>query len=152
VPINDEQADRYVQEQVIAARLIGIEQDDVFTTYSQLKAYFAEMRPFLKASEESREAVKFLVVPPMPNKTRYLTPAQTLWAGMATTAFAALPSWAREMYAGSLLAPVISKVPLADAATSASMWAWRRALLVVPERIRKSPHVAAAEERLGLAA
>ena len=71
---------------------------------------------------------------------------------MATTALAALPSWAREMYAGSLLAPVISKVPLADAATSASMWAWRRALLVVPERIRKSPHVAAAEERLGLAA
>jgi len=149
--ITSEQADAYVKEQVIAARLIGYEREDIFTTYSDLKTYFAEMRPFLKASEESRAAAKFLVVPPMPNKTRYLTPAQTLWAGVATTGFAALPSWAREMYAGSLLAPVISKVPLVDAATSASMWAWRRALLVVPEKIRKSPHVAAAEERLGLA-
>lgn len=152
MPITSEEADLYVKEQVVAARLIGYDRDDIFTTHAQLKAYFSQMRPFLRASDESRAAARFLIVPPMPTKTRYLTPAQTLWAGVATTALASLPAWAREMYAGSVLAPAVSKVPLADAATSASMWAWRRALLVVPERVRKSPHVAAAEERLGLVA
>jgi uncharacterized protein (DUF2236 family) len=150
--ITPAQADQYVQEQVIAARLIGYQSTDIFTTHHEMKRYFAEMQPFLKADEKSRAAARFLVLPPMPTKTRYLTPAQTVWAGVAATAFAALPGWARQMYGGSAIGPILARAPLADAATSASMWAWRRALLAIPANVRKSPHVSAAEQRLGLAA
>jgi uncharacterized protein (DUF2236 family) len=152
MPISPSQADQYVREQVMAARLIGYESDDIFTSHQELKRYFAQMRPFLGADEKSRAAAKFLLLPPMPAKARFLTPAQTVWAGVTATAFASLPSWAREMYGGSSIGPVLANLPLGGAATSASMWAWRKALLAIPSKVRKSPHVAAAEQRLGLVA
>lgn len=152
VRITSDEANQYVREQVLAARLIGYENDDIFTTRHEMKTYFAQMRPFLQATEKSRAAARFLLVPPMPARARFLTPAQTLWAGVAATAFASLPGWAREMYAGSLAGPMLANLPLGDAATSASMWAWRKALLALPNNWRKSPHVAAAQQRLGLAA
>lgn len=150
--ITPTQADQYVREQVTAARLIGYESDDIFSNHYEMKTYFAQMRPFLRADEKSRAAARFLLVPPMPTRARFFTPAQTVWAGVTATAFASLPSWAREMYGGGIVGPVLAKLPLGDAATSASMWAWRKALLAIPSNVRKSPHVAAAEQRLGLAA
>lgn len=152
VRIDVDQADQYVREQIIAARLIGYEENDIFSTHRELKSYFSQMQPFLAATEKSREAARFLILPPMPAKTRYLTPAQSLWAAAAATAFASLPGWAREMYGGSVFGQLMNRIPLGEAATSASMWAWRRALLAVPAGVRKSPHVTAAELRLGLAA
>src|SRR6185437_8663843 len=72
VPLTDDDADRYVAEQVTAASLIG--------------------------APEARDAARLVLVPPMPTWVRYLTPARPAWGGLAALAFASLPRWARRMY------------------------------------------------------
>ena len=158
VRMSDTDADRYVSEQTEAARLIGLDPATVFTTVAELNDYIESMRPTLQITPEALEAARFVVVPPMDIRLRWLTPAQGLWGTLAGTAFASLPSWARAMYGqgtgafAAVLAPVFSGIPvISDLQAQLALRAWRRTLLALPESVRKGPHVAAAEQRLGLA-
>src|SRR4051794_31869420 len=47
VPLSDDDADRYVAEQVTAAVLVGAVAEDVPDSVASLAAYFSRMRPFL---------------------------------------------------------------------------------------------------------
>ena len=79
LPLTDDDADRYVAEQVTSATLIGIPADDVPDSVAALAAYFERMRPTLAVTPAARDAYRLILLPPMKTWVRYLTPAQPAW-------------------------------------------------------------------------
>lgn len=146
--LDEADADRYVEEQVIAGRLIGIPRRLLPTTVEELDAYFADVRPRLAVTAESRRARRFLLLPPMPIRVRLLTPAVPAWTTLVVLSFATLPEWARRMY-GEPGLPAVG--PAVDLAATAGTWALGKALRAVPEHLRRGPHYKAALERLAIA-
>ena len=142
VPLTDEDADRYVAEQVTAAVLIGIAREDVPDSVAALAGYFETVRPLLAVTPAARDAYRLITLPPMPTWVRYLTPAQGAWGGLAVLAVALLPRWARRMHS-------LPGLGLTDAAATAALKACRQALLRLPQRAQRSPIVWAGWERVG---
>ncbi|WP_409332165.1 oxygenase MpaB family protein [Trujillonella humicola] len=140
VPLTGEDADRYVAEQVTAAVLVGVPEDEVPRTVAGLQAYFADVRPLLAATPAARDAVRLLLLPPMPTWVQLLTPARPAWGGLAGLGFALLPAWARQMFS-------MPGLGLTDAAATAALRAFRQTLLALPVRVRQSPIVRAGVER-----
>jgi uncharacterized protein (DUF2236 family) len=140
-PMTDAEADTYVEEQVIAAELVGCQPSDVPRTSDQLLAYFDAMRPQLSATDDARMAVRGVLWPPMAPRIQWLTPARPLWTVAATTALGLLPRWSRLMLAPQLVVPT----SLAARATARTL---RLGMVALPEQRRTSPHVAAARARL----
>jgi len=134
VPLTDDEADRYVAEQVTAAELIGVERVEAPASVAALAEYFELMRPSLAVTSAARDAYRLIVLPPMPTWVRYLTPAQGAWGGLAALAVALLPAWARRMYSWPGLG-------LTDAAATAALKAFRQTMLRLPQRARRSPIV-----------
>jgi uncharacterized protein (DUF2236 family) len=141
VPLTDADADRYVAEQVVAATLIGVPESDVPASVAALEQYFEHLRPRLALTPPARAAYGFIVLPPMPGWVQLLTPARPGWAGLASLAVATLPQWARRMYG-------LPALGVTDPAATAALKALRQALLAVPARVRESPIVRAARERV----
>ncbi|WP_448627069.1 oxygenase MpaB family protein [Geodermatophilus sp. URMC 64] len=141
VPLTDEDADRYVAEQVTAAVLIGAVEDDVPRSVAELATYFERLRPSLAVTPAAREAARLVLLPPMPAWVRFLTPARPAWGTLAALSFATLPRWARRMYS-------MPGLGLTDAATTAALRAFRQATLALPQRARRSPIVWAGYERV----
>ncbi len=144
VPLTDEDADRYVAEQVTAAELIGVAAAEVPASVEDLAAYLERMRPSLAMTPAARDAYRLIVLPPMPTWVRFLTPAQPAWGGLAGLAVALLPRWARRMYSWPGLG-------VTDAAATAALRAFRQTLLRLPQRARRSPIVWAGYERVAAA-
>jgi uncharacterized protein (DUF2236 family) len=140
VRIGDDEADRYVAEQVTAAVLIGCREDDVPSAVAELADYFAGMRPQLAATQAARDAVRLILLPPMRPWVQLLTPARPAWATLAGLGFATLPPWARRLYA-------MPGLGVTDAAATAALKAFRQATLALPQRARRSPIVWAGIER-----
>lgn len=128
--LTDVEADAYVAEQVRAAALVGVDPYAVPATVAQLRTYFTMMRPELRATAEARRAAAFVLLPPMPS--RRLAVAKPAWAGIAGTAFALLPRWARRLYG-------MPGLPSTDLAATATVRALRASLLLVPAHIREAP-------------
>lgn len=143
-PMSDDEADRYVEEQVVAARLVGCAVDDVPRTATQLRDYVESMRPQLAMTPEAREAVRGLLWPPMEPRIEWLTPARPAWTTFALTGFGLLPRWARRMFA-------LPGLPTTDLSATVSARAVRTLLAALPDARRTNPHLAAARIRLGLA-
>jgi uncharacterized protein (DUF2236 family) len=141
VPLTDADADRYVAEQVTAAALIGVPPDDVPDSAAALAGYFEEQRPELVASAPAREALRLILLPPMPAWVRYLTPARPAWGTLASLGIASLPRWARRLYS-------LPGLGVTEAATTAGLHAFRLAALRLPQRARRSPIVWAGFERV----
>jgi uncharacterized protein (DUF2236 family) len=141
VPLTDDDADRYVAEQVTAAVLIGVREHEVPRSVAALAGYFDAARPSLAVIPEAREAAKLVLLPPMPTWVRLLTPARPAWGTLASLGFATLPRWARRMYSMPGLA-------LTDAAATAGLHAFRQAMLALPRRVQRSPIVWAGYERV----
>ncbi|GAB3363770.1 oxygenase MpaB family protein [Modestobacter lapidis] len=140
VRLPEQDADRYVAEQVTAARLIGIPDADVPASVAALEEYFDRVRPELRLTAPARAAYGFIVLPPMPGWVQLLTPARPGWAGLASLAVATLPRWARRMYG-------LPALGLTEPATTATVKALRQTALAVPARVRESPIVRAARAR-----
>jgi len=141
LPLTDEDADRYVTEQVTAAELIGVPAADVPDSVAALGAYFESMRPTLAVTPAARDAYRLITLPPMPTWVRYLTPAQPAWGGLAVLAVALLPKWARQLYSWPGLG-------LTDVAATAALKGFRQAMLRLPQRARRSPIVWSGFERV----
>jgi uncharacterized protein (DUF2236 family) len=139
--LSDDDADRYVAEQVTAAELIGVGGADVPASVAELADYFERMRPVLAVTPAARDAYRLIVLPPMPTWVRYLTPAQPAWGGLATLAVALLPQWARRMYS-------LPGLGLTDTAATAGLRAFRQTLLRLPQRAQRSPIVWGGWERV----
>jgi len=142
-PLSDAEADQYVEEQVVAARLIGCAEADVPRTVAELADYVTSMRPSLEATPAAREAVRSLLWPPMVPRIELLTPARPAWTTLALTGFGLLPRWARRMFA-------LPGLLTTDVSASVSARAVRAVLLAIPESRRTNPHLTAAQIRLDL--
>jgi uncharacterized protein (DUF2236 family) len=132
VPLTDEDADRYVAEQVAFAQLVGVPLPMAPRSVAELDAYLAGIRPSLAATPAAVEGVRDLFLPPMKGWVQVLTPARPAWVTLASLGFATLPAWARRMYS-------MPGLGLTDAAATAALRALRTALVAVPERARWSP-------------
>jgi uncharacterized protein (DUF2236 family) len=141
VPVSAADADRYVAEQVTAAELIGVPPADVPRSVAGLAAYFERVRPELAVTPAAREALRLIVLPPMPARVRLLTPARPAWGGLAGLAVASLPAWARRMYS-------LPGLGVTDAATTVALKAFRQATSALPQRVRRSPIVWAGIDRV----
>jgi uncharacterized protein (DUF2236 family) len=144
VPLPDDDADRYVAEQVAAAQLVGVPLSVAPRSVAELDAYLEDIRPSLASTPAAVEGVRTLFVPPMPGWVQVLTPARPAWVTLASLGMATLPGWARRMYS-------VPNLPLTDAAATTALRAVRTALLAVPERARWSPIARAGWERVSAA-
>jgi len=127
-PLNDEDADRYVEEMAFVARAFGAE--PVPTTAAELAELLASYG--LRATSEARAAARWLMVPPMPWRVR---PAYML---VAAAAIELLPL-AAQVELGLVVPPLAGPVGVRPA-VRAFVWTARWAL-------GESPTLATARER-----
>ena len=132
-PCSDDDADRYLAEQVIAATLVGVDPDLVPPSVADLRAYFRSVDDELRPSPYSRDAAKVVLNPPLPLPLRLLQPVA--WVPGAAAA-GLMPRRLRAMHG-------IPWVPPADAAVRVAATALTRAMGVLPD----PPHVRAARAR-----
>ncbi|MEU9479421.1 oxygenase MpaB family protein [Streptomyces sp. NPDC048191] len=104
-PLTDAQADRYIAEHRVSARLVGLDPVAVPASRAELAAYFGEVRPELAVGPDAREVDDFLLRPPT---HPLLVPArEVLWRRVAELAYAALPPYAHELYGRPAPAPAV---------------------------------------------
>ena len=118
--IDDGEEDRFLAEQVRAGALLGA--TDLPAGRAEVEAYFATVRPELRASPVARRAARRLVLAPMPWHVALLTPARPAWTFVASVAVGLMPDWAKRLYG-------VPRVPGEDAATTAGLATLRAALL-----------------------
>lgn len=140
-PLTDAQADRYIAEHRVSARLVGLDPDRVPTSRADLASYFERVRPELAAGADARAVDDFLLRPPT---HPLLVPArEVLWRRVAHLAYAALPPYAHELYGRAAPAPhVVTRRLRATGAL----------LRCVPARLRwqlPPKHILRAMARLG---
>lgn len=140
-PLTDAQADRYIAEHRVSARLVGLDPDVVPGDRAELAAYFETVRPRLAAGCEARAVDDFLLRPPA---HPLLIPArELLWRRVARLAYDSLPPYAHELYRRPAPAPATVTRRLRTTGTL---------LRRVPERLRwRLPprHILRAMARLG---
>ncbi|MFG3660555.1 oxygenase MpaB family protein [Streptomyces sp. NPDC047706] len=143
-PLTGAQADRYIREQRVGARLVGLDPAGVPADRAELAAYFDEVRPGLSAGPEARDVDAFLRRPPVPPA---LAPLRELvWSRVAGLAYASLPPYAHELYGRPAPAPDVVTRRLRRAGTL---------LRAVPAHVRwqlPPRHILRAMARLGPAA
>ncbi|MEU3503703.1 oxygenase MpaB family protein [Streptomyces hundungensis] len=94
--LDDAQADRYVGEHRVDARLVGLDPAGVPGTVAELAAYFDSVRSRLAVTSDARAVDDFLRRPPV---RPLLVPARALvWRRVAALAYASLPPYAHELY------------------------------------------------------
>lgn len=142
--LSSQDQDQYVLEMLTFAELVGINPESVPKNMQELKNYFENIAPELEASDDAKRAALFLAVPPMPTAIRFTTPAAPAWATLSALATAALPQWARKLYA-------IPTLPGHDVVTNAALMATRSTLKLLPENIFQPPILKEARVRWGIA-
>ncbi|MEV4618140.1 oxygenase MpaB family protein [Asanoa sp. NPDC049573] len=139
VPLTDAEVDTYYWEQRRVAALAGLDPSTVPASAAEVADYYESMRPVLKVTKDSAEALVFLTAPPVPWK---LNPALRLglelggprlaYLGIASTALGLLPGWARRLYGGLGL-------PIEGFTAGLSVRAIRSALAALPSRYTQGP-------------
>jgi uncharacterized protein (DUF2236 family) len=139
--LTDAQADRYIGEHRVSARLVGLGPDAVPADQAQLAAYFEKVLPDLAAGPEARDVDDFLSRPPI---HPLLVPARALlWRRVARLAYASLPPYAHELYGRTAPSP---------AAVTRRLRVTGTLLRCVPARLRwqlPPKHILRAMSRLG---
>ncbi|HEX8495730.1 MAG TPA: oxygenase MpaB family protein, partial [Actinomycetales bacterium] len=148
VPLSDEDADRYVEEQVRSAVLVGLDTTEVPHDRAGLADYFTQVRPQLRATPAAREAASYVIAPPIP--ARYAVAARPAWSSLAGLAFAALPSWARRLYSIPELPGASALHGTATTVALRTLHASLRGVQYAVPALREGPHRKAARERLSL--
>jgi uncharacterized protein (DUF2236 family) len=156
VKLTPDEIDAYFTEQLRAAELVGLDPATVPATAAEVAAYYESMQPELGMTRDSAETALYITVPPVPESWGgrplrmglTLGPARAAYFGIAGTAFALLPPWARKMYGGL-------GWPTTDVSADLSIRGMRllmKALIAaVPRRYKVAPMRQAALERAGLA-
>ncbi|GAA0817325.1 oxygenase MpaB family protein [Spirilliplanes yamanashiensis] len=151
--LTDAEVDTYYAEQLRSAELVGLDPATVPSTAAEVAAYYEQVRPELRLTRDGAETMMFLTVPPVPDSWDLSLPARlgltlgpTRWAylGIASTALALLPPWARKLYGGLGWATT-------DLTADLSVKSIRLLLAALPRRLRVSPMRQAALERAAAA-
>jgi uncharacterized protein (DUF2236 family) len=119
----DDDADRYLAEQVMTATLVGLDPALVPASVADLRDYFHGVDDDLRPSPYSRDAAKVVLNPPLPLPLRFLTPIA--WIPGAAAA-GLMPRRLRAMHG-------IPWVPPADAAVRVAATALTRAMGLLPD-------------------
>ncbi|MFE2100910.1 oxygenase MpaB family protein [Streptomyces sp. PTD9-10] len=140
-PLTDAQADRYIAEHRVSARLVGLDPDAVPAGRTEMAAYFEKVRPELAVGPEARAVDDFLLRPPT---HPLLVPArEVLWRRVAQLAYASLPPYAHELYGRPAPRPAV---------VTRRLRATGALLRCVPARLRwqlPPKHILRAMARLG---
>jgi uncharacterized protein (DUF2236 family) len=88
-PLTGEEADRYVAEMATVATLLGSERPP--RSVAELSETLHAFRPELRAGKQAKDAVRWLLVPPLPLIGR------PPYGVVATAAVSLLPRWSRRM-------------------------------------------------------
>jgi uncharacterized protein (DUF2236 family) len=92
-PLPAGDADRYIEEMVIAAQLVGVPVELVPDGQAALSKYLASVRPQLLCTPAARESMAYLLDPPG------LDPeVAEIWQDIREATLISLPGWAREEY------------------------------------------------------
>jgi uncharacterized protein (DUF2236 family) len=132
-PCTDEDADRYLAEQVTTATLVGLDPALVPASVADLRDYFQSVDDELRPSPYSRDAAKVVLNPPLPLPLAFAKPIA--WIPGAAAA-GLMPRRLRAMHG-------IPWVPPADAAVRVAATALTRAMGLLPD----PPHVRSAKAR-----
>jgi uncharacterized protein (DUF2236 family) len=97
----EEDSDRYVEEMMVAAELVGVPRPLVPASVAELERYVASVRPGLSCTPAARESMAYLLDPPGLDEE-----VAGFWQDVRDAAIAVLPEWARQMYGYS--APPLS--------------------------------------------
>jgi uncharacterized protein (DUF2236 family) len=100
-PLSAEDSDRYVEEMMVAAELVGVPRPLVPASVAELERYVASVRPELSCTPAARESMAYLLDPPGLDEE-----IAGFWQDVRDAAIAVLPEWARQMYGYS--APPLS--------------------------------------------
>ncbi|WP_433389684.1 oxygenase MpaB family protein [Micromonospora sp. KLBMP9576] len=147
LPLTPAEIDGYYTEQRRSAALVGLDPETVPGTAAEVADYYRRIRPELRMTREAAETAVFLTAPPIPWKLSMpariglnLGPPRWAYFGIAATALALLPAWARRMYGGLGL-------PTTALSADLSVRALRLTLATVPRRWLEGPLQQAAKER-----
>jgi uncharacterized protein (DUF2236 family) len=147
--LSDEEVDTYYTEQLRTAELVGLDPATVPSTAAEVAAYYEQVQPELGLTRDGADTMFFLTVPPVPESWGSaplrlgltLGPARWMYFGIAGTALALLPPWARKMYGGL-------GWPTTDVSADLSVRGVRLLLAALPRRLRESPLRRAAMARV----
>jgi uncharacterized protein (DUF2236 family) len=92
-PLSTEDRDRYVEEMVVAAELVGVPRSLVPSSVAELERYISSVRPELRCTPAASESMAYLLAPAGLDED-----VAEIWADVRDGAIAALPAWARDMY------------------------------------------------------
>ncbi|MEV6370350.1 oxygenase MpaB family protein [Micromonospora musae] len=147
LPLTPAEVDGYYREQRRAATLVGLDPETVPGTAAEVSEYYRTVRPELRMTREAAETAVFLTAPPLPWKLSLplrlglnLGPPRWAYLGVAGTALALLPAWARRMYGGLGL-------PTTALSADVTVRGLRLVLAALPRNLREGPLQQAAMER-----
>lgn len=127
LPLTDAMADRYLHEQRRTGTYVGLHEEDLPGSVAEMEAYFEEMRPHLRVTDEAAETVRFLMWPNLPENLRFLSAGKPAYFPFGALCYYSLPAWARAMYGA------LPEVP--SPAVTTALKAFRLAMNSVPEHL-----------------
>src|SRR5882672_8259230 len=95
LPFSASDLDAFVAEQRASAELIGIDRSAAPASMAELDAYYEQIRPRLYVGDEAKQALRVILLPPVPDGDRVLRLGMP---PVSALAFSTLPRWARRMY------------------------------------------------------
>lgn len=125
--LDEAEADTFVDEQRRAAAVVGLAPSTVPGSVAELDAYVSRMRPGLRVTPEARAGFRMWANTPAPAR---LVALRVVYPMLAVLGFALLPGWARRCYG------LPAGGPVGDAVATAALRLVRRAMLVLPVRLR----------------
>ncbi|WP_116948770.1 oxygenase MpaB family protein [Jiangella endophytica] len=137
IGLSDADIDRYYAEQTRAAALVGLDPATVPDSAAAVDEFYRSVRPELALTAEARDVARFLTLPPMPG--RVVAIGRPAWLGLATTAVALLPRWARRLYR-------LPGLPTTDVAASLTVIGLRGVINALP--VREGPIYREAMQRV----
>lgn len=93
-PLSAQEQDRYLAEGARIASLLNVREEDVPQTVVAQREYWERVRPMLCVSESARDAIDFVLSPPM---TREMLPLQLPLRIVARAALAIVPRHLRQL-------------------------------------------------------
>ncbi|MCP2338612.1 oxygenase MpaB family protein [Actinomadura rupiterrae] len=129
VPLSRADADRFVDEQRLAAEVVGLDPADVPSSVAEMRDYYADMRRVVWACDEAKEGFRRMFNPALPSR---LVPLKLAAPAVGLLVVSTLPRWARRKYG-------LPGLPTSDLAATLTLKGLYRTTRVVPERYRYSP-------------
>jgi uncharacterized protein (DUF2236 family) len=101
VPLTPDDADRYVEEMVVAAELVGVPAADVPDSAAALASYLAWVQPQLRCTPAAQQSAAYLLDPPGLDEE-----VAEIWQDIREAVLICLPDWVRQAY--GLTAPELT--------------------------------------------